>query len=117
MTGVAACVLCRIVAGTEPATVRHATDAVVVIEPLVAHARVHLLVVPREHFDSVAAMARSAPELAGEMIVAADDAARAVGMAHDGYRLTYNWGPATRQRIVHPHLHVLGGQVLGERLG
>lgn len=111
------CVMCRIVAGTEPATIHHRTDDVVVIAPLVAHTLVHLLAVPVEHFVSVADMARRAPALPAALVVAADDAARAAGIADDGYRLTFNFGPVTRQRIVHPHLHVLGGQKLWGRLG
>ncbi len=46
-----------------------------------------------------------------DALIAAD-----LELAVGGYRLAWNFGPATNQRITHPHLHLLGGTTLSDKL-
>ncbi|MGO1611448.1 HIT domain-containing protein [Brevibacterium aurantiacum] len=58
---------------------------------------------------------RSSPRVGRLMRRAAEIAAQR-GLNERGYRLVWNFGPDTKQRITHPHLHLLGGTLLREEL-
>lgn len=86
-------------------------DRFVVLDPLQAHAPVHLLVVPRRHTGSAHDFVLHDPAAAALLITATEVAERA-GILDSGYRLVLNSGPATDQTVHHPHLHVIGGERL-----
>jgi histidine triad (HIT) family protein len=68
-------------------------------------APVHILVVPKSHIASLDEL--EDPELAGQLLMAVREAARAVGLTA-GYRVGINNGRAAGQVIDHLHFHVLG---------
>lgn len=106
------CVLCAIAAGSTPATVFHQADDILAIAPLRPAARVHILLFPTEHFTDLPTLLTSQPAKATATMRVAQDMADRQGLALTGYRLVWNYGPDTHQRIGHPHLHLLGGQDL-----
>ena len=106
------CLFCRIVAGEVPADVVAETDRTLAFRDVAPQAPTHVLVVPREHHDDVAACAEADPALVGELLVAAAEVARAEGLT-GGYRLLTNTGPDAGQTVHHLHVHVLGGRPLG----
>jgi histidine triad (HIT) family protein len=74
-----------------------------------------VLVIPKTHHPTVAALAGSDPDLLGAVVRAAHAVAVQEGLATEddvepGYRVVTNTGPAAGQTVHHVHLHVLGGR-------
>ena len=105
-----ACIFCRIVAGTIPATLVASNAHGVAFRDLHPQAPSHLLVIPRRHVASLAE-ATDAAELGALMLLAAE-VARADGLAETGYRVVANTGDDGGQTVHHLHLHVLGGRAM-----
>lgn len=85
-----------------------------VIEELYAPtAPVHLLVIPKERYESVL---EPPPAVLGEMLDLARRAARERGVAASGFRITINTNPHGAQTVYHLHMHVRGGKQLPEPL-
>jgi len=104
------CLFCRIVAGEIPATVVHADDQVIAIRDIVPRAPTHILLMPREHIVSAAALTEANGPLLGRLFAVAADLARAVGIEERGYRVTTNVGAWGGQSVPHLHLHLMGGR-------
>jgi len=104
------CVFCKILAGEVPADVVTSSETGVAFRDLNPQAPTHVLVIPRAHYENVAAMAADDPAgLAGVYKLAADVA------EHEGlssYRMVTNTGPDAGQSVFHLHVHVLGGRSL-----
>jgi histidine triad (HIT) family protein len=107
------CIFCRIVAGEIPATVVHKTERVLAFRDVAPKAPVHVLVIPREHHENVAALAAHDPSVAAELLDVAAAVAEAEGVVDSGWRLLFNSGPDAGQEVFHVHAHVLGGRPIG----
>ena len=105
------CIFCKIAAGEIPADIVYQDDKVVVFRDINPKARVHLLLIPREHISSLneldpehdALMAHSLrllPKLAEDQDLDA------------GYRTIINTGRGGGQEVFHLHIHLLGGENL-----
>lgn len=101
------CIFCKIIAGEVPATVVHDDDvsaSFMDINPLTPG---HLLVVPKEHHDSIATIPGSVLShmmLVGQWLAAA---LRASPVRTDGINLFLADGAAAGQEVFHSHLHVI----------
>jgi len=71
----------------------------------------HVLVVPKDHYPDLAALAADG-ELLAELTVQAARVAEAEGIAGRGYRVVFNTGVDAGQTVPHVHAHVLGGRAL-----
>jgi histidine triad (HIT) family protein len=109
------CIFCRIVRGELPARKIHEDDDVIVFPDIHPAAPVHLLMVPREHFSTLADADEKHEKLLGRMLLLAPRLAREQG-ATNGYRVVINNGPDGGQEIYHLHVHVLGGARPWKRL-
>ncbi len=107
------CVFCRIVSGALPAEVVREDAATVAFRDIRPQAPTHVIVVPRVHVGSLHELAD--PELAGALLLAAAEVARAEGLDR-GWRLIANTGADGGQEVQHLHLHVVGGARLGRML-
>ncbi len=102
------CIFCKIVAGTIPSKKVFEDDELVVFHDIAPWAPVHLLIIPKEHFQSLyEAEERHAP-LLGRMLVMAPKLMREQG-ATNGFRTVVNVGADGLQEVPHLHLHVMGG--------
>lgn len=109
------CIFCLIRDGAIPAVKIFETDTVYVIRDIEPKAKEHLLVIPKVHFESVASDAiLSHPNLLNEMTIAAKAVVKQIGLK-DGFRLVINTGSHAGQTVFHLHMHVLGGEILGDR--
>ncbi|RBY76125.1 histidine triad nucleotide-binding protein [Geodermatophilus sp. TF02-6] len=105
------------VAGEVPATVVHETDRTLAFRDINPQAPTHVLVVPKQHHPTVAALAEADPDLLAAVVRAAAAVAVQEGLATEdgvepGYRVVTNTGPQAGQSVPHVHLHVLGGRDL-----
>ncbi len=107
------CLFCRIASGDIPADVVARTDRAIAFRDIEPKAPVHVLVIPIEHFDNVAAVAEADRVLVGELLALASQVARQEGIDGSGYRLVANTGLEGGQSVWHAHVHVLGGRPLG----
>jgi histidine triad (HIT) family protein len=106
------CLFCRIVAGEIPADLVHQDDRSVVIRDLNPQAPTHLLVIPREHIDSLDDASQKDEGLLGHLLRVAAKVANAEGLAETGYRTVINNGAGAGQSVFHLHVHVLGGRTM-----
>ena len=105
------CIFCRIASGEIGAAFVAESERAVAFRDVSPQARVHVLVVPREHVASLAEA--QDPSLLGELMAMASDVARTEGIAESGFRTVINTGPDGGQSVDHLHLHVLGGEPMG----
>jgi histidine triad (HIT) family protein len=112
MTG-SECLFCRIVAGEIPAEVVHQGATTFAFRDIHPQAATHVLIVPRAHFSDAVELAKGAPSLLDDLVLAAGEIAGQEGIAEGGYRLVFNTGSDAGQTVFHAHLHLLGGEQLG----
>jgi histidine triad (HIT) family protein len=106
------CLFCLIAQGTIPAKIAYQDDQVVAFWDINPMAPIHMLVVPRKHVQSVAALTAEDDELAGRVLRAAATLAGQNGLGERGFRLVLNHGPEAGQTVDHLHVHLLGGRSL-----
>lgn len=104
------CPFCKIVAGELPATTVHETERTLAFRDLNPKAPTHILVIPKNHYETPAETAAADDTLFGEIINQAHQCALDDNVAESGYRLTLNVGTDGGQTVYHMHCHVLGGR-------
>jgi len=108
--GVPDCLFCGIATGQIPATLVVDGKRAVAFRDLNPQAPTHVLVVPRDHFPDVAALAAAGDGLLDEVVGVAREVADAEGIEATGYRVVFNTGRDAGQTVGHVHAHVLGGR-------
>jgi len=103
------CVFCRIARDETDTEILHANEQVIVFRDIRPQAPVHLLIVPRKHIRSVNDLAAEDAPILGELFRAAQEMARRLNIARDGYRLFVNVERGGGQVIFHLHMHLMGG--------
>ena len=107
--GVQECLFCGIVAGDIPATSVMEGDRTLAFRDVNPQAPTHVLVIPRDHYPDVAALA-VAGGLLDEVVALAHKVAAAEGVDSSGYRIVFNTGREAGQTVGHVHAHLLGGR-------
>ena len=105
------CLFCKIVSGEVPAKIVRDGDRALAFRDINPQAPTHVLVVTKEHYPNVAALAADEATLA-ELIREAHQVAVGEGIADTGYRVVFNTGSQAGQTVFHVHAHVLGGRGL-----
>ena len=103
------CLFCKIATKELESETVYESDAVVGFRDINPAGPVHLLVVPREHVESVAQLTRAHGEVLGEIFEAIATLARDAGL-DDGYRVVTNVGRDAGQSVAHLHFHLIGGR-------
>ena len=104
------CIFCKIADGRVPAELVHQDDVCVAFNDLNPQAPTHILVIPREHVDSLDKIADSQKDVAGHLLLTAAGIARQRGFAEDGYRVVINTNTDGGQTVFHLHVHLLAGR-------
>ena len=112
MSTVTDCLFCKIASGAIPVTRLFEDEQVVAFPDLHPQAPVHILLIPKQHFASLAHTGSGQADLLGQMLAAAADVARQQNLAK-GYRAVINTGAEGGQTVDHLHLHLLGGRHMG----
>jgi histidine triad (HIT) family protein len=107
-----ACIFCRIASHEIPADVVRESDRVIAFRDLNPKAPTHILLIPKEHVESVADIADHHADTLADIMQAATQLARAEGIAESGWRLVTNVGADAGQTVFHLHFHLLGGRVM-----
>jgi histidine triad (HIT) family protein len=106
------CLFCKIVAGTIPADFVHQDDRCVVIRDINPQAPTHVLVIPREHIESLNDATQKDEGVLGHLLRVGARVANDLGHEESGYRSVINTGAGAGQSVFHVHVHVLGGRVM-----
>lgn len=104
------CLFCKIAAGAIPSSRVFEDDVCVAFNDISPQAPVHILIVPREHFDSLDTADQSYKETLGHLLLAAAGIARDKGISDAGYRVVINTNADGGQTVFHMHVHLLGGR-------
>ena len=103
------CIFCGIIAGDIPCTKVYEDDNILAFNDINPIARVHMLVVPKVHFDKLHESDETHIDMLGRLMVAAGKVAKITGLAEPGYRLRCHQGKGAGQDVFHLHVHVTGG--------
>lgn len=111
------CLFCDIIEGKIPSTKVYEDDKVFCFNDINSAAPVHVLVVPKKHFDDIRdiASAEDGAEYLGAVAGAVDKIAELKGL-EKGFRVINNCGEDGGQTVMHVHFHVVGGVKLGEKI-
>jgi histidine triad (HIT) family protein len=104
------CLFCGIAAGRIPATIMVDGKRTIAFRDINPQAPTHVLVVPRDHFPDVAALAAAGDGLLDELVGTAREIAVTEGIEATGYRIVFNTGQDGGQTVGHVHAHLLGGR-------
>lgn len=104
------CLFCRIIAGEIPGEVVHRDDRSLAFRDINPQAPTHILVIPREHIESLDEATQREEALLGHLLRVAARVANQEGLSETGYRTVINTGTGAGQSVFHLHLHVLGGR-------
>ncbi len=102
------CLFCKIVKGEIPSKKVYEDEDVLAFKDIEPAAPVHLLIIPKQHFDSLETMGKTEEALLGKMLLLAPKLAKEAG-ATNGFRVVINTGHDGGQVVKHLHVHVLGG--------
>ena len=100
------CVFCEIAAGVFNTELLFEDDRVVAFRDQNPQAPVHILIIPRNHYESIKDVTDEG--LIGHLFTAAKEVAKKLGIT--GYRFVINTGPEAGQTVFHLHLHLLAGR-------
>lgn len=101
------CLFCRIIAGEIPSTKVYEDENVLAFRDIDPQAPVHILLIPKKHFDSIL---EADPETVGMLTEVAKKLAVEKGIAENGFRIVINTGDEGGQSVKHLHMHLLGGR-------
>jgi len=104
------CIFCNIIAGKTPTEFLYQDDKVVVFRDIRPKARVHLLIVAREHIESLFEATEKQAPLLGHMLMVLPKVAIDQGLSN-GFRTIINSGKEGGQVIDHIHFHLVGGGI------
>ncbi len=111
------CLFCKIIAGEIPSTKVYEDDIAYAFEDINPQAGVHVLVIPKQHVESVEEAGMLHPGTLDGLFRSIREVAREKGIAESGYRVVSNIGEHGAQTVKHLHFHVIGGEQLSGRMG
>jgi histidine triad (HIT) family protein len=106
------CLFCQIAAHKIPAQIQYEDDKIMAFDDINPSAKIHILVIPKKHIESISDIKDQDKGLVGEIVLKARDLAKEKGLTN-GFRLVSNTGQDSGQIISHLHFHLLGGEKLG----
>ena len=104
------CLFCKIVDGEIPADFVHQDEQCVVIQDINPQAPMHVLVIPRDHVESLDDASQKDEALLGHLLRVGARVANDSGHGESGYRSVINTGAGAGQSVFHLHVHVLAGR-------
>ncbi|MEE0060800.1 MAG: histidine triad nucleotide-binding protein [Acutalibacteraceae bacterium] len=106
------CIFCKIVNGEIPSKKAYEDDRVLAFFDIQPQAPVHIVVIPKEHIESMNGITADNSNLIAHIFEVIPQIAKENGL-DDGYRVVSNCGANAGQTVFHIHFHILGGSKLG----
>lgn len=102
------CIFCKIASGQLPCGKVYEDDEVLAFHDIHPFARVHILIIPKQHIASLADCSPEQEKLLGKMLLLAPRLAGELGL-DTGFKTLINTGRGGGQEVFHIHVHVFGG--------
>ncbi len=99
------CIFCKIVAGDIPAKLVGESDFSLAFNDISPKQPVHILVVPKQHHENVAALSFDAPDQLVDLIQLGSRLA--AEHSTGSFRLQFNTGSEAGQSVFHAHGHIM----------
>ena len=109
------CIFCKIINGDIPSAKVYENEYVYAFKDINPNAKVHVLVVPKVHIESIDSVDEENIEVVSQVIKAIPTVAKECGLSN-GYRVITNVGEDGGQTVKHIHFHILGGEKLPVKL-
>lgn len=103
------CLFCKIINKEIPSNILYENDFALAFNDINPQAPVHILLIPKKHFDSIAEV--NDEVLLGKLMILAAKIAGDQNL-ENGYRIVINKGSDGGQTVFHLHIHILGGRQL-----
>lgn len=107
------CVFCKIVAGEIPSPRLYEDDKMIVIRDIQPKAKLHYLCIPKQHFALLSEMDEAKADIVKHVFQMIPTLENELGLS-GGYRVIINQGADGGQTVPHLHVHLLGGEPLGD---
>lgn len=101
------CIFCKIINGEIPSTKLYENDYIIAIEDINPKAKVHSLVIPKVHIESLNELEDE--NLMAEILKGVKEVCKIKGIK--SYRLHVNTGKEEGQIVFHLHFHVLSNTI------
>ena len=111
------CLFCKMVNKEIVPDIVYEDDKYLAFKDINPVAPVHILIIPKKHFDSIADISEKDISMIGEIHLLAAKLADEVGIKDGGFRLVTNCGKDSGQQVPHLHFHLIGGRFLGPIAG
>jgi len=100
------CLFCKIINKEIASRIVYENDEVLAFHDIKPKAPVHILVISKEHIESV--RSNGSEQIVAKLVAAAKEIAKEQGI--DGYKLSFNVGREGGQEVDHLHMHLLVGK-------
>ncbi len=107
------CIFCKIIAGNIPSPRLYEDDKMIIIRDIEPKAKLHYLCIPKQHFALLSEMDEAKAELVKHCFTVIPTLEKDLGLEM-GYRVIINQGVHGGQTVHHLHIHLLGGEMLGD---
>ena len=77
-------------------------------------APIHVIIIPKQHIESVEDLDNTNVSVVADIVLAAKEVAKALGVNKTGYRLINNCGKMAGQSVFHLHFHLLAGKEMSD---
>jgi histidine triad (HIT) family protein len=104
------CIFCKIISKEIPASIVFEDEKMIAFNDINPQAPTHILLIPREHFDSLNDIPEEKKIILSHLLLKARQIAQEKGIAEKGYRIVLNTESDSGQEVYHIHLHLLGGR-------
>ncbi len=101
------CLFCKIVHKEIPGNIVYEDDRILCFHDVDPQAPVHVLIIPKEHIESLDQVKPDQEALMGYLLGKVKEIARILEL-EKGYRLVSNCGEDGLQTVPHLHFHLLG---------
>jgi len=108
------CLFCKIMNGEIPSKKVYEDEHTYAFYDIAPMAPIHVLIIPKEHVESAAALTDENLILVQHLVRAANKIAKQLGIYESGFRLVLNSGKDAGQTVFHMHMHLLGGDALAD---
>lgn len=99
------CIFCKIVRKEIPVKIIFENEDCLAFPDINPKAKVHILIVPKEHREGLFALTEADTQLVGKLMVSVPQVAKKVNL--DSFRVIINSGSGAGQSVFHLHLHLL----------
>lgn len=103
------CIFCKIANGEIPASKVYEDEYVIAFKDINPVAPVHILVIPKKHYESVLEIDTDGSIL-NKIFNAVKIIAQQMNLTNEGFRLVTNTGEQAGQTVKHIHFHLIGGR-------